>query len=135
MRSGMVVLRGGRTSGVTVSLSNNAITDTEFSPTAATASITLESDGGYSQAPVGSGTWLIGSTDGAAYECRATETSGTLSSNPASAWVDISANRTFRVTRSSLGTKTCTFTLEIGLVGQSTALDTATITLTATVEP
>lgn len=128
----MAMLLGGR-SGVTVSISNTSVSDNELYPTAAEAAIEFTSTGTISTG----GTWLIGSTTGSSYEARATIVSGSLSggSDVTGSWLALSSNRTWLVSRSSFGTSTCVFDLEIGLAGASSALDTARITLSAAVEP
>lgn len=128
----------GRASTARVAVGNETVADVEASGTA-TASITYESDGGLSSvgndSAVGSATWLVNSVTGSDYEIRVLVTSGTFSTGISTgSWATLNTDRTWTVSRASLGTKTCTATVEIGLVGTSTALDTATITLTATVE-
>lgn len=131
-------LRAGRSGGSgggglgTISISDETVTDDDTSPASASAFYELQSDGNL-LTTTGSGSWLIGSTSGFLYECRATLTSGTLSSGTAGSWLALSSTRRWTVSRASLGSKNCTFTLEIGLAGANTALDTASITLSATV--
>ena len=126
----------GRASTARVEISNQSVEDLETSGTA-TASITFESDGGVSAVggtQIIDSQWLVNSTTGSNYEIRVTPTSGTFSSGTTGSWLALSSDRTWAVNRASLGTKTCIATVEIGLVGTSTALDTATITISATVE-
>ena len=136
MRPMMALLLGGRaaTGGGTVSISNETVTSETVTPTAAEATYSLLSDGQLETTSGGLSRWLIGSSSGSNYECRATIVSGTLSSGTTGSWLALSSNRAWAVTRVSLGTKTCTIDVEIGLVGTSTALDTARIILTATVD-
>ncbi len=132
MRPMMAMLLGGRGSAF-VSISDNEITDSAQSPGGAEAFYELQSDGDMLSTDGLGADWLVGSVTGSNYECRATIVSGTLSSGTAGSWLALSSDRRWTVTRSSLGTKTCTFTLEIGLAGANTALDTATITISAEV--
>lgn len=80
--------------------------------------------------------WMspAGAVPAAGYDCRATVTSGTLSSGTAGTWLNCSTGRTWRVDRASLGTKACTFTLEIRDATTLAVLATATMTVSATVE-
>jgi hypothetical protein len=147
MRPMMVLLPGPRLSGGTgsggggggggsgtVSISDTGASQTVSSPASATAYYELQNDGDVMTSSGAGSDWLIGSVTGSDYECRATIVSGTLSTGTTGSWLALSSHRSWTVTRSSLGSKSCTFDLEIGLVGTSTALDTARIFLTATVE-
>jgi hypothetical protein len=133
MRPMMAMLLGGR-NGAMVSISDTEVADVDTHPNGAAAIFTLESDGDLTTTPGSTIDWLLGSTTGSNYECRATVTDGTLSSGTSGSWLGLGSNRTWTVSRSSLGTKSCTFLLEIGLAGQNVALDSAFITLSATVE-
>ena len=138
MRSQMfgMALRGSRGGGGlgTLAVGNVVGDTTATSPSSATCRYTLESDGDSNEGGL-AGKWLIGSTSGSLYEAKVTVTSGSLSAGTTGSWLALSSNRTWSVIRSSLGTSTCTFTIEVGLAGTSTALDSATVTLTATVDP
>ena len=135
MRPLMVTLMGGRSNSLgTVGISNVNAETTSTYPSTATCRYSLNSDGSSNEGDT-AGTWLVGSTNGAAYEAKVTVTSGSLSSGTTGSWVALSSDQTWRVSRSSLGTSTCTFTVQIGLAGTSTALDSATVTLSATVDP
>jgi hypothetical protein len=130
------VLRGGR-SAIIPSISDATYEAVAVSPASATAFFELQSDGDTLSnlgAPL-STDWLIGSTDGTAYECRATMLGGTtLTSGTTGSWIALSSTRRWAVQRASLGTKDGVFLLEIGLAGANSALDSATIILTATVD-
>ena len=78
-----------------------------------------------------SGEWLLGGS-ASDYEARFTPTIGTLTSGP-TGWNALSSTREWTVARTSVGSKSCTGTIEIGLLGTSTAIDSATIVLSATV--
>lgn len=132
MRPMMAVLLGGR-NGASINLADEGVVDEQAYPDAATAFYELQSDGD-TLTSLGAGSdWLVGSTTGSNYECRATLVSGTLTSGTTGSWLALSSDRRWSVTRSSLGIKSCTFTLEIGLAGANTAIKTATITITAQV--
>lgn len=134
MRVGMVTLLG-RSGGAAISISDESVTDEQISPSSSTAFFELQSDGDTLTSMGAGSDWLIGSTTGSNYECRATLVSGTLSSGTTGSWIALSSDRRWTVTRSSLGIKPCTFTLEIGLAGANIALATAEITITAQVSP
>lgn len=129
-----IALRGGR-GGVlgTLSISNGGYEDIASAPSSATAVFTLVSDGTTASNVGAEPNWLLGSTSGSLYECRATLGSGTLSTGTAGSWLPLSSNRGWGVSRASLGSKSCSFLLEIGLAGANVALDSASITLTAEV--
>lgn len=70
---------------------------------------------------------------GSSYEVRATLSSGSTPSGTLGSWLALSSNRSWSVTDSiDEGVDvTCVLLVEIGLAGTSTALDSATITLSA----
>ncbi len=140
MRPMMAMLLGGR-SGVYPSLSGVTIADFESYPDSALASITFKSDGSITYVgTVTSGSapsrWLVGSTNGAAYDVYVTP-SGDDTFSPGSSdtvtALQLNADRTFRVTRASHGTKSCEAIYEIRLTGTGSALVSATKTLSADV--
>ena len=130
------ILRMARGAG-SVSITNQTISNSRADPLDCVAQYRLNTNGnaersnglgGYSNI---SGEWLV-SGSASAFEARFTPTIGTLTSGP-SGWNALSSNLEFIVSQTSVGTKSCTGSLEIGLLGTSTALDTATIELTAEV--
>lgn len=136
MRPMMAVLHGGRNtaSSVPINLSDRAVEDSQTYPTPCSVWFELESDGDTETSFGFVDDWLVGSTTGSDWECRATILSGSLSSGTTGSWLALSSDRRWTVSRSSLGTSSCSFTLEIGRVGTSTALKSATIQLSATVD-
>lgn len=124
-------LLGGR--GVGINLAEAAYADTETYPDAAESGFQLSSDGTAAADVSSVPNWLVGSTNGAAYECRATIVSGTPTSGTTGSWLNLGTNRSWSVSRSSLGTKSFVFDLEVGPAGANSALKTARITLSATV--
>lgn len=80
--------------------------------------------------------WITPQSGMADYEALATVTSGTLSSGTAGTWLNLGTTQTWTRTKggASSGTSTVTFTVQIRKVGTTTVLDTATITLGATVD-
>jgi hypothetical protein len=84
---------------------------------------------------VNGGTWLTGGASSDA-EVRATLNSGSTPSGSAlSTWLNLGTTRNWYVTRSANGTTTCNLTVEIRDASTLTVLDSATIVLTATVDP
>lgn len=78
------------------------------------------------------GDWIAPKTNMANYECRATLTSGTLSSGTTGAWLSLGTTRSWTRSRTiSPGLTTTTFTLEIRRATDGVVMDTATITLQA----
>lgn len=126
----------------TVSISNATLSDTqqhdEDTGGGAGANVTLESDGDMllTAGDIIADRWLVGGSNGSLYEARATLVSGTLSpgASATGSWLALSSDRSWYVSRSSIGTKSCTIDIEIGLVGTSTALDTARFSLSATIQ-
>ncbi len=126
------VLRMGG-SGAQLRLDDGTYTDSVVFPTAANSTLTIATTGALTA--IGTAyDWLTGET-AANYDVRATPTSGTLTFGTAGVWEPVTSNRQWGVTRSGVGSKTCTLTVEIGLTGSGTAIETATITLTAEVDP
>lgn len=107
------------------------------SPSTATASFSLESDGDYASHSGDQGDWITPkSAAGSAYEARFTATSGSFSSSP-SGWNALSSTRTVtreRTAGEGSGSNSVTFTCEIRRASDSTVLVTATgLVLQATI--
>lgn len=120
-----------------ISVTDQTIAGSEFDPSDSEARYQLTSAGAankYTETSgyvAISGEWLLGGS-ASDYECRFTPTIGTLTSGP-TGWNALSSTREWTVARTSPGSKSCTGTIEIGLVGTSTAIDSATIVLSAEV--
>jgi len=128
-------------SAETVLLTNRTISAFAISPASATAGIRFNSDGtlqtranaAYTSV---SGEWLTPSGDGSAYRVRATLSSGPApSSGPAlSTWHALTVNIEWSKLRSGIGSDADTVLfIEIDK-GDGVVIDSATITLQATVE-
>lgn len=121
------------------SISNRTPTAESVDPANATAGYRLGSDGQAQETNVSgtyvdiSGEWETGGLPGSLYECRVTVTSGTLSSGTSGSWLSLGSTQTWTRTRSGIGSNAVTFTVEIRDANTLTVLDTATVTLTATV--
>lgn len=120
------------------SLSNNSATSYELTPSTASASFLLNSDGRAQKQESGvttdvSGEWLV-SGAASSFEARATVTSGSLTSGTTGSWLALSSSRSWILERGSVGLSTCQFTLEIRRTTDSVVVATATITLSAEVD-
>lgn len=128
-------------SGLTVTLAGGSYTDSELDPGTAQCGIRLGTDGTATntRSAIGnqaiSGEWArpIDAGNGALYEARVTVTSGTLTAGTTGSWLALSSQRDWYVERSTLGSKACTFTLEIRRVSDSVVVASASYTITATI--
>jgi len=114
------------------------VSDENTFPGDAVASIQLESDGDIFALGIinggDQGDWITPrSAAGGNYEARWTNTSGTLSSGTAGSWQALSSTRTWAVSQSGVGSKTCTGDLEIRRTADTVVVATKSITLTAQV--
>lgn len=122
----------------TISVTDQTLSVIAFSPVTATSGYRLNTNGKVYQNDQGSylyiEDWVTPNGAAASYECYVTVTSGTLSSGTSGSWLSLGTTRDWTVAQSSIGTKTCTFTVDIRKIGTTTVLDSATITLTAEVQ-
>jgi hypothetical protein len=121
-------LFGGSLAFGTVSIDDQAIGDSQVA--SAAVSIAYKSNRDViDQTAAVLETW-VDSGLGSNYEIRATLQSGI---NPTSgtmgAWLPLSSDRTWTLARSTVGINNSQFLIEIRLSGQTTALDSATISL------
>lgn len=126
------------TSAPVISITNQSSYSSASTPSTATNGYQLSNNGKvYTQSPGGTYNyiedWVTPNSLASSYEALVTVTSGTLSSGTSGSWVALSSTQNWTVTRSTIGTKTCTFTVEIRKVGTTTVLDSATIDITAEV--
>lgn len=112
-----------------VALANATVNDSSFT---GTCYFKLKADGTVEDSEFNSypGEWLTAGVPEDA-ECRATVTSGSLSSGTTGTWLALSADRTWQVNRFTDGSKNCVFTLEIRRASDGTVLATASISITA----
>ncbi len=103
-------------------------------PLNAATSITLSNAGTFTAVGDDGETypWLTGGSP-SAYEVLVTTLSGTVSTGTVGSWLPLSSNQTWAVLRTTVGAKATTVLVEIGLLGTSTGLASATISMTATV--
>lgn len=126
--------------GDQITISDMTVPATTSSPTNATASYSLASDGDIDATAgtntiVDRGDWISPQINMSAYEARVTVTSGALSSGTEGSWLALSSTRTWTVVHSGVGTgsTSCVFTLEIRRASDGVVLDTATISMQAIV--
>jgi hypothetical protein len=123
--------------GDVISISDVTAESEMVNPAAATANYTLAADGDIDRTTGDNnlsdqGDWITPKVNMADYECRATVTSGSLSSGTAGSWLALTSSRSWTKQQVINGTSSCVFTLEIRRASDGEVLDTATITLTAT---
>lgn len=128
-----IMLMGGTQ---TPPVSIESVTATRRSNTGgtATASYNLNDTGAgtYSLTAGFSGfTWMNTGVVGD-YQVRATFVSGTVPVGTLGSWLSLGTTRTWSLTQSGEGEKTCVLTIEIRLLSTGVILDTATVTLRAT---
>jgi hypothetical protein len=122
--------------GVRVELTNQSVISGGAG--AQTATYTLSNAGQASRATTGGGTVNIASqwvrptsAAGAVYECRATVTSGALSTGTAGTWLALNTTRAWTVSIAVIGTAAATITVEIRVAASGLVLASASIDLTA----
>ncbi len=120
-----------------ITITDQSLNNVTFSPTNSTQAYRLDSNGKVydvkNASPSFIEDWVTPTGAASSYEAFVTVTSGTLSSGTSGSWVALSSTRDWSVTQTSIGIKTCTFTVDIRKVGTSTVLDSATITIEAEV--
>ena len=120
-----------------VSIGDEIIVDVTVAPTNASAGYSLTSAGVINEITVSGGTVSLGNWitptvfAGAAYEVRATEVSGTVSTGTVGSWLALSSTRTWTRARVVAGSDSVVLTIEIRLAASGAVLDSATVTLTA----
>lgn len=122
-------------------LAGGSYTDSEVDPGLAICGIRLGTDGTATnvrlvlgnQAITGEWGRPITASIGSSYEARVTLTSGTLTTGTTGSWLALSSQRDWDVQRNTIGSKACTFTLEIRRVSDSVVVASASYTITATI--
>lgn len=107
------------------------ITDIAFSPSTATASFALNSNGTYTcigSITPGNGTWLKGTGTGADYEARITVIAGAFSTGTVGSWISLGTNRLWTLDLAVIGSDAVVSVVEIrdavsGIVLTSCNLD------------
>ena len=136
LASGGCMAAGAATSA---SITNQTATTEVTDPADATAGYKLQSSGQAQKTNLGgtyediTGEWETSGLPGSLYECRATVTAGSLTTGSTGSWDSLGSDNTWTKDQTVVGNSTCTFTLEIRDAATGTVLDTASITLDATV--
>jgi hypothetical protein len=127
-------------SGIVVEISDGSFSDLALDSTASVF-IRLNSDGTISKddgnlANYTDTEWVSPTSTGigSSYEVRATMTSGVTPVGTFNSWIALSTNRTWSLSRSSLGTTNSAFTLEIRDTATDTVQDSAAITFAVEVD-
>ncbi len=117
-----------------VTISNKSVTDNVADPANALATYKIATD---RLVKNHNGTtleqWLDSSYSASDFEVRATLNSGNTPTGNLGTWNTISTDRSWSLSQTVPGTKTCSLLIEIGYAGQNLALDSATITIDADV--
>ncbi len=138
-QSPLLVRRGGAADVISIAAMQSSISDTAGSSVGfSSATVTIASTGDWSQTTSGessynyTGYWISPLVNMSLYSCRWTNTSGTLTFGTAGSWQALTSSRLFSVSRSTVGTKSCTGTLEIALTANtSSILASKSITISA----
>ena len=104
------------TAAPVISITDQSSYTSSITPSSATNGYRLNSNGKvYTQSPSGTFNyiedWVTPNGAASNYECYVTVTSGTLSSGTSGSWVALSATADWTVLRTSIGIKSCTFTI------------------------
>lgn len=128
------MMAGGGQAALQVSITDKSAIKLVADPGTATATYSVHLDGTVkNHVPTSLEIWLLQGVN-SDYEVRATLASGDTPSGTLATWLLLSTTRSWSLTQSVAGTKTCNLTIEIRRVSDSVVLDTATATITATVE-
>lgn len=113
---------------------------TVANPNTATSSYSIANDGDIdavngTNTIVDRGDWITPKINMANYEVRASIVSGSVTSGTTGSWLSLASTRTWTVERSGIGagTTTCVLTIEIRRASDGTVMDSATVTMQATV--
>ena len=122
-----------------ITLTNQTIPASALDPADATAAYTLEADGDVSQSvngtPTDLGDWIAPKVGLANYEVFATLNSGSLTAGTTGSWVDLTLGPTWVRNRTTVGSAAANITVQIRRKFTTTVLASATISLTADVDP
>lgn len=117
-----------------VAMPDLSVTDEQTHPTTANAILTIKSDGTYTASNNPAGQWLAGSTNGSAFDVRATNTGGgSHGGSGFGTWLQINTDRIWNLPRNTPGNNSGIITLEFRPTGGGGTVDTATISYSATV--
>jgi hypothetical protein len=132
-----VELKGGPASEAadTIGLQSYFVQHEKIGGAAATATFRLNTNGDIEKVEGATttvlGAWISNPANAASYECRATLTEGdTPTGSALGSWLALSSSRSWTLTQSVAGTKSCTLSIDIRLIGGE-ATSTALISLLA----
>ncbi len=130
----VMLVRGSSGGTPVLRLDDGTYTHDVIDPLDAAVDLSIDSSGSLTHTgdTGGSYAWISGGSP-ASYEVRAMATSGSVSTGTVGSWLPLSTTRSWSVERTTVGSKTVVLTVEIGLLGTSTALETASISMSATV--
>lgn len=133
---GMMMLGSG---GDLVKISNAAISSVNSGGNAS-AAYRISNTGSIDsvRSPEGTtslGSWVVPTTSASKYEAMATVTSGSLSLGTTGSFINCAASPMWTRNATVVGTFTAVITVDIRLIGTTTVLTTASITLTAERQP
>jgi hypothetical protein len=119
----------------TINISNATILHLAHTPANASAAYRLDNAGNIIRfngaTPTDMGDWITPQVNMANYESRATLNSGTTPSGTLNTWQALTSNRTWTLSRSTVGTSSCSITVEIRRAVDGVVMDSAIISLTA----
>lgn len=130
-----MMLLGSSSSGAIITIADYSVYDLSSGGASATYELNLNGiayDKTNSGGTVTIGNWATPTSVAANYEVYATLVSGVLSVGTTGSWLALSSTRSWSRNRSALsGISIAQITVDIRLIGTTTVLDSATITLTA----
>lgn len=137
--SGIMSVFVGSASADKLTLTSRTVDDTVGQSTAS-AQYQLTTGGIAQSITINGGTvtlenWVVPATSSSRYEVFATLIAGTLTTGTTGTWQALTSTRGWSRNRTTVGTNTAIINLAIRLVGTTTTLVTADITLSATYQP
>lgn len=124
--------------GAIVEIADGSVSDLQVAPDTSEAILGFTQSGlveGTGSSESINETWITPpGAAGAAYQIRATQTLGSVSSGTVNTWLSMDTLRRWTVDQSGIGSTSCILLIEIRRASDSTLLDSASYTLTATVE-
>lgn len=131
---GRATAGGGGGGGGSVILYPITYYEIAIDPANALVTLTAEASGMMVGTGGASYAWLLSGL-ASAYEIRADVSSGSLSSGTTGSWLNMGTDRSWTVSRTTLGTNSCTLQFQIRRVSDGVVLDTEYKALQASVEP
>lgn len=129
--TGAVIACGATGDIHAITISDATVSKITVSPTAATATYSLQNDGDIESHAGDIGDWITPKDSFSDYECQMAVVSGSLTSGTTGSYLGLGTTRTWTLTQSVIGTSQFVGTLTIRRASDLTVLDTATITINA----